>query len=48
MFQRKVFQRNERARRFYEQRNCLLVKVTDGADNTEHEPDALCEWVPTK
>lgn len=39
-----VFQRNEGARRFYERHGCRLVKLTDGADNMEREPDALYVW----
>ena len=39
-----VFQRNARARRFYEQRGCHLVKLTDGSSNQEREPDALYKW----
>ena len=39
-----VFQKNEGARRFYERHGCRLVKLTDGADNMEREPDALYEW----
>ena len=41
-----VFQRNERARRFYERRGARLVDLTDGAANEEREPDALYEWRP--
>ena len=41
-----VFQKNERARRFYERHGCRLVELTDGAGNEEREPDALYEWVP--
>ena len=41
-----VFQRNEDARRFYENRGCRLVEMTDGAANEEREPDALYEWRP--
>jgi ribosomal protein S18 acetylase RimI-like enzyme len=43
-----VFQKNERARRFYERHGCRLVQLTDGAGNEEREPDALYEWVPTR
>jgi GNAT superfamily N-acetyltransferase len=43
-----VFQRNERARRFYEARGCRLVKLTDGSGNEEREPDALYEWLPSE
>jgi GNAT superfamily N-acetyltransferase len=41
-----VFQRNERARRFYESHGLELVQLTDGAGNEEREPDALYEWRP--
>jgi GNAT superfamily N-acetyltransferase len=41
-----VFQRNEGARRFYEERGCRLVELTDGSANEEREPDALYEWRP--
>jgi GNAT superfamily N-acetyltransferase len=39
-----VFQRNEGARRLYERHGFRLVKLTDGAANMEHEPDALYVW----
>jgi ribosomal protein S18 acetylase RimI-like enzyme len=42
-----VFQANERARRFYEDRGCTVVRLTDGADNEERTPDALYEWRPS-
>jgi len=42
-----VFQRNEGARRFYERHGFRLVKLTDGAENMEREPDALYEWRPS-
>ena len=38
-----VFQRNVIARRFYENRGSRLIKLTDGVDNEEREPDALYE-----
>ena len=41
-----VFQRNVRARRFYERHGFALTRVTDGSDNEEREPDALYEWAP--
>jgi putative acetyltransferase len=41
-----VFQRNERARAFYERRSCRLVELMDGSGNEEQEPDALYEWRP--
>jgi ribosomal protein S18 acetylase RimI-like enzyme len=42
-----VFQKNDGARRFYERNGLRLVKLTDGADNMEREPDALYEWGPS-
>jgi GNAT superfamily N-acetyltransferase len=39
-----TFQRNVRARRFYEARGFALVRETDGAGNEEKEPDALYLW----
>ena len=39
-----VFQRNERARRFYERHGCRVVELTDGSGNEEKEPDALYVW----
>ena len=39
-----VFQKNEGARRFYERHGFELVKLTDGAENMEREPDALYRW----
>jgi ribosomal protein S18 acetylase RimI-like enzyme len=41
-----VFQKNEGARRFYERQGFELVKLTDGAENMEREPDALYAWRP--
>jgi ribosomal protein S18 acetylase RimI-like enzyme len=41
-----VFQKNVGARRFYERHGFQLVKLTDGAENMEREPDALYEWRP--
>jgi ribosomal protein S18 acetylase RimI-like enzyme len=41
-----VFQKNDGARRFYERHGFRLVRLTDGADNMEKEPDALYEWRP--
>ena len=43
-FQFWVFQKNINARRFYEKLGARLVRLTDGAENEEHEPDALYEW----
>jgi GNAT superfamily N-acetyltransferase len=39
-----TFQRNVRARRFYQARGFVLVEETDGARNEEKEPDALYLW----
>ena len=39
-----VFQKNGGARRLYERHGFRLVKLTDGADNMEREPDALYRW----
>jgi putative acetyltransferase len=39
-----TFQRNLPARRFYERRQFVLVKETDGSENEENEPDALYLW----
>ena len=39
-----VFQRNTGAIRFYERHGFNLVKLTDGAENMEREPDALYRW----
>jgi GNAT superfamily N-acetyltransferase len=38
-----VFQKNP-ARRLYERNGFMLVRLTDGADNMEREPDALYRW----
>jgi GNAT superfamily N-acetyltransferase len=42
-----TFQRNDRARRFYESRGFVSSKLTDGSRNEEHEPDVLYVWPPT-
>jgi GNAT superfamily N-acetyltransferase len=39
-----TFQRNSRARRFYEARGFMLVRETDGSANEEKEPDTLYLW----
>ena len=39
-----LFQKNDGARRFYERHGLTLVRLTDGRDNEEREPDALYEW----
>jgi GNAT superfamily N-acetyltransferase len=41
-----VFQKNDGARRLYERHGFRLVKLTDGADNMERDPDALYRWSP--
>ena len=41
-----VFQKNEGARRLYERHGFKVVKLTDGAENMEREPDALYRWAP--
>jgi GNAT superfamily N-acetyltransferase len=41
-----AFQKNEGARRFYERHGFHVVKLTDGADNREREPDVLYAWRP--
>ncbi|GAA1234208.1 GNAT family N-acetyltransferase [Oryzihumus leptocrescens] len=41
-----TFQRNARARAFYEARGCREVYETDGADNEEREPDVRIAWAP--
>jgi GNAT superfamily N-acetyltransferase len=40
-----TFQRNNAARRFYEQRGFIAVRETDGSENEEREPDVLYRWV---
>ena len=39
-----TFQKNARARRFYETRGFRLLELTDGSGNEEKTPDALYEW----
>ncbi len=39
-----TFQRNARARAFYESRGFVVVRLTDGADNEEREPDVRYRW----
>lgn len=40
-----TFQRNARARKFYEARGFAVVDTNDGSRNEEREPDVLYEWV---
>ena len=39
-----TFQRNARSRAFYRRQGFAEVKLTDGRDNEEKEPDVLLEW----
>ena len=39
-----VFQRNIKAREFYERNGFRLVELRDGSENEENEPDAVYEW----
>ena len=39
-----TFQRNVRARSFYEQHGFIAVRETDGSGNEEKEPDLLYAW----
>jgi len=39
-----TFQRNARARAFYERRGFVAFEETDGTRNDEREPDVLYEW----
>lgn len=41
-----TFQKNARARRFYEAHGFVAVKLTDGSGNEEREPDILYRWSP--
>lgn len=39
-----TFQRNEKARRFYERRAFTAIEFTDGSGNEEREPDVRYQW----
>jgi GNAT superfamily N-acetyltransferase len=41
-----AFQRNTRARQFYERRGFVAVAFGDGSGNEEGEPDVLYRWRP--
>jgi GNAT superfamily N-acetyltransferase len=41
-----AFQRNTRARHFYERRGFVAVAFGDGSGNEEGEPDVLYRWTP--
>jgi GNAT superfamily N-acetyltransferase len=43
-----AFQKNDRARRFYEKRGCIPVEFTEGKGNEEKEPDVRYEWRPSR
>ena len=43
-----TFQKNDRARTFYERHGFRLIRTTDGSGNEEREPDALYEWVAAR
>jgi ribosomal protein S18 acetylase RimI-like enzyme len=43
-----TFERNSRARAFYEHRGFVAIQFTDGARNEERTPDVLYEWKPEK
>lgn len=43
-----VFQRNIRARAFYERHGFRLAELRDGSQNEEHEPDAVYDWRPQR
>jgi GNAT superfamily N-acetyltransferase len=43
-----AFQRNRRARDFYEARGFAPVRFSDGGGNEEREPDVLYEWPGTR
>lgn len=40
-----AFQRNARARAFYEHHGFKAIEFGDGSENEENEPDVLYEWV---
>jgi ribosomal protein S18 acetylase RimI-like enzyme len=42
-----TFQRNSRARAFYEAQGFRIIDRNDGARNEEREPDILYEWTPS-
>ena len=43
-----AFQRNTRARGFYERRGFVAVEFGDGSGNEEGEPDVLYQWAPAR
>jgi ribosomal protein S18 acetylase RimI-like enzyme len=42
-----AFERNEKARSFYERRGCRAIDFTCGLGNEEREPDVMYEWLPS-
>jgi ribosomal protein S18 acetylase RimI-like enzyme len=42
-----TFQRNARARAFYESQGFRIIKMTDGSRNEEREPDIRYGWAAT-
>jgi GNAT superfamily N-acetyltransferase len=43
-----AFQRNTRARDFYERRGFVAIAFGDGSGNEEGEPDVLYQWTPER
>jgi len=43
-----TFERNHRARAFYEKRGFVAVEFTDGSRNEERTPDVRYHWNPAK
>ena len=43
-----TFERNHRARAFYEKRGFVAVEFTDGARNEERTPDVRYQWGPLR
>lgn len=43
-----TFQRNDRARAFYERHGFVAVEMTDGEGNEEREPDVRYAWSGTR
>jgi ribosomal protein S18 acetylase RimI-like enzyme len=41
-----TFERNDRARKFYEKRGFIAVSFTDGSRNEERTPDVRYQWNP--
>jgi GNAT superfamily N-acetyltransferase len=46
-FQLWTFQRNAMARSFYRKHELIEIRMTDGYDNEEKEPDVLLGWKPS-